>query len=354
MAATVPLPAAASTEHLTEAFRRAGVLGDGRVCDVTVESARPTLVSHISRLRLRYEGAAPAAPVTVILKTGQPDSGGGRWNAGAREVAFYRQVAPAMTTHRAPRCYDACSNEDTRTWHLLLEDLTDTHFVASTWPLPPTTPQCEDIVDALADFHAEWWDDRRLGVSVGAWRDRVAIDTYVQALVAQYTSFADTLGDRLPAERRALYERFLDAAPRLFARLLSRRNLTVIHGDAHVWNAFLPRDERGTVRLFDWDAWSLHAGPHDLTYMMAVHWYPERRRRLEQMLLDRYHAALLVRGVEGYDRRALADDYRWSTLLHLARPLFLATHGIPPVVWWSHLERIMLAIDDLGCRELLG
>ena len=31
-----------------------------------------------------------------------------------------------------------------------------------------------------------------------------------------------------------------------------------------------------------------------------------------------------------------------------------ANIGIPPVVWWSHLERIMLAIDDLGCRELLA
>jgi hypothetical protein len=28
--------------------------------------------------------------------------------------------------------------------------------------------------------------------------------------------------------------------------------------------------------------------------------------------------------------------------------------GIQPRIWWSHLERIHLAVDDLGCRELLG
>lgn len=28
--------------------------------------------------------------------------------------------------------------------------------------------------------------------------------------------------------------------------------------------------------------------------------------------------------------------------------------GIPPWVWWSHLERITAAIDDLDCRDLLG
>jgi hypothetical protein len=46
--------------------------------------------------------------------------------------------------------------------------------------------------------------------------------------------------------------------------------------------------------------------------MMAVHWYPERRRRLEQPLLDRYHAGLVAHGVTDYDRAALADG-RLST-----------------------------------------
>jgi hypothetical protein len=36
---------------------------------------------------------------------------------------------------------------------------------------------------------------------------------------------------------------------------------------------------------------------------------------------------------------------------------FAASGGIrasPPRVWWPNLERIMLAVDDLGCRELLA
>ena len=45
--------------------------------------------------------------------------------------------------------------------------------------------------------------------------------------------------------------------------------------------------------------------------MMAVHWYPEPRRRLEQRLLDRYHARLVAHSTD-YDRAALADG-RLST-----------------------------------------
>jgi hypothetical protein len=30
-----------------------------------------------------------------------------------------------------------------------------------------------------------------------------------------------------------------------------------------------------------------------------------------------------------------------------------AAYDIPPWIWWNNLERILLAVDDLGCRELL-
>jgi hypothetical protein len=85
-----------------------------------------------------------------------------------------------------------------------------------------------------------------------------------------------------------------------------------------------------------------------------MHWYPDRRQRMERPLLDHYHAVLLAHGVTGYDRRALEDDYRWSVLMHIATPLMHAAIGIPPLVWWNNLERILIAVDDLGCREFLS
>jgi len=28
-------------------------------------------------------------------------------------------------------------------------------------------------------------------------------------------------------------------------------------------------------------------------------------------------------------------------------------NGIPPLIWWNNLERCLMAVDDLGCRDLL-
>lgn len=133
-----PPPEAASPEHLTGALRKFSSLANVRVCDVVVESSRATILSEITRLRLTYDGEASDAPRTIILKTGLPDRlGDANWDAGRQEVAFYNEVAAVKPGQHVLRCFEAAWDADTRAWHLLLEDLTDTHVIATAWPLPP-------------------------------------------------------------------------------------------------------------------------------------------------------------------------------------------------------------------------
>jgi hypothetical protein len=237
-----PLPKIIDPEHLTQAFRRSGILGNTRITDVAVESSRATILSQITRLHLAYDSDAPASPRSVIFKTGHPDRLSDGWAGGRQEVAFYTQVASVAPARFVPRCLEAHGDEETKTWHLLLEDLTDTHVVAASWPLPPAIERSATIVEALARFHAMWWDDSWLGTSVGAWADPVATNRYLQYLAEKFAQFTDRLGDNLPHERCQLYERLLSAAPRLLERDYTRRNLTIVHGDLHVLNSFLPRD----------------------------------------------------------------------------------------------------------------
>jgi len=329
-------PSAASAGYLTKVLGRP-------VAEVTVERSFPTVLSHIFRLRLTYEGNAEGAPASLILKAGLPDRPGGPWKPGQREVAFYRDVAPA-TPAGLLRCLDGQADPGTGTWHLLLEDLTDSHRIATAWPLPPTFDQCAAIIGAQARFHAAWWNDARLGISVGTLGE-----TSLDAMARQFDGLARDFGDRLPAERRALHRRLLQSASRLLARPQPK---TIVHGDAHAWNCFLPTGP-GTPRLFDWDAWRVDHASDDLAYLMAVHWYPDQRAAFERRLLDRYHDELLVHSVTGYSRATLQEDYRVSVLWQVARAIWQHSIGVPPVIWWNNLERLHLAVDDLDCHALL-
>jgi Ecdysteroid kinase-like family len=347
-----PLSGVAEPEYLTNVLRRSGTLRDGRVCNVVVENSKSTVISRIVRLGLFYDSAASGAPDSLILKTGLPERAGAKWNSGRQEVAFYMQVATQMSAPVVPRCFDAVWDDDTNNWHLLLEDLTTSHFTLASWPMPPTLEQSERIIAVRARFHAGWWADPRLGVSIGTFVE--PYDPPLRLFAEEFVRFADRVGDRLPAERRSIYERLIEKGHRLNERYHAHRNMTIIQGDAHVWNVFLPKAGGDDLRLFDWDSWRVDVATDDLAYMMALHWFPDHRRRYERHLLDRYHAELLTHGVTGYDRYALDDDYRLSVLWQIATPVWQAWNNIPSGIWWPHLERIFMAVDDLGCRDLLS
>jgi hypothetical protein len=216
-----PLPAV-EPEYLTDVLRRSGALRDGRVCNVVVENSKSTVISRIIRLGLFYDSAASGAPGSLILKTGLPERAGAKWNSGRQEVAFYMQVATQMSAPLVPRCFDAVWDDDTNNWHLLLEDLTNSHFTLASWPMPPTLEQSERIIAVRARFHAGWWDDPRLGVSIGTWVE--PHDPPLRLFAEEFARFADRVGDRLPAERRSIYERLIEEGHRLNARYHAHRN----------------------------------------------------------------------------------------------------------------------------------
>ncbi len=350
-----PLPLGCTADELTTILRREGVLGDAQVRDVAVFSSNVTVLSHIFHLRLTYDGDVTTAPATLIVKAGHPERRDVGWHAAQREMSFYSEIAAARPGYCVPRCFDVFAKEETKSWHIVLEDLSETHRIATRWPLPPAVGECHHIVAGHARRQANCWDMPTLATLEAGWnwRDAAAAAQYIERLAAQVAVFKDRLGDLLSPARGDLYARLIEAAPRLGERYRSRRNLTIVQGDSHVWNCFLPRDGGEDVRFFDWDSWRIDVGASDLAYMIAMHWYPDRRRDYERPLLDQYHAVLLAAGVDGYPRSELDFDYRFAVLWAITWPVWQEAYGIPPVIWWNNLERIMLAVDDLGCRDLL-
>ena len=176
-------------------------------------------MSCILRLRLGYEGAAEAAPRSLILKMPCPATQHRPFVPGDSEVAFYAKVAPAMPAGLVPRCFDSDWQDETRQWHLLLEDLTDTHEIATPWPLPPDEATCRRMVQTLARFHAAWWDDPRLGVSIGTRVDAETARQAMQRHAGAFERFADHLGDRLSRRAAAALRALLRRRARLCRRV---------------------------------------------------------------------------------------------------------------------------------------
>ena len=292
---------------------------------------------------------ATGAPTRAVLKVSHP-------GFGQPELPFYETIAKHLNSPVIPRFYAGGVDEPTgRTW-LLIEDLSESHQQPSDEPLPPMFERCVHIVEALARFHAIGWtgtdggDATVPGMGPTLW-NRLRASEWLSGACERLFAQA---GDAVDERTRDTYARFLPGLPALIERANQSQHRTLIHGDAHVWNWMVPRENStGVAKLIDWDGWHVGTGVWDLAYMMALQWDRAVRQRFEIPLLDRYHVVLTAQGVTGYSRAAFQEDYRLAVLLHLRTPMARFERGMSAFVWWPQLTRVSHAVEDLDCLDLL-
>ncbi len=341
-------------QWLTAVLRQRGSLPRGRVTSVTAGPAHGAFGSSAWRLQVSYSpDAVASAPQGLFLKASQPGLAPGEFDVRqlAQEARFYAVIAPLMAAPFTIPCYDAAWQAETGASHILLKDVSATH-AADRDLLHPG--HVEQAVDCLARLHAFWWDHPRLGQDIGSlptWEERMQD---CRETATSTVAFMAALGDDLPLRWRRVYERVLPALPDLFCRQAAGRDLTLIHGDAHLGNFLFPGDgQAGGAYLADWQFWHPTIGGADLAFMMAAEWEPETRRRLEHGLLRRYHDGLLAHGVQGYGWQQCWDDYRLSVI---QMSLFIPVWRWSVFRWAPDLaavHRSIAAFEGLRCAELL-
>jgi aminoglycoside phosphotransferase (APT) family kinase protein len=271
-----------------------------------------------------------------------------------REVRFHVEVVPAMADPPVVPCYDAVFSERTGESHLLFRDVSGTHVSVQGQP-SPATPQCRRIAEAFGRFHAHWWGHPALG-ELGDLPSRESVSRDIDSSRQCFPEFASKAADLLSSNELQLYDRVLASLTDLWQRADDRRNLTLIHGDAHFGNVLVPRDARqhGAL-LVDWQLWNVNWGTDDLANLMALHWSPETRQRLERDLLGVYYNTLAAHGVQAYTWSDCWQDYRLSVVTRvLLMPMWERLGGVPTNAWQADLGRALSAFRDLGCEDLLS
>lgn len=258
----------ATPDWITGILKKSGCLKNGSVIRVRKRSWT-TITSIVSHLYLDYsEDASASSPSRLLLKISRPEAtlGGGK-----REVEFFNKVAKAMGDPPSPRCYDATYSPGTNRYHILLEDLADTHFQAGI-SLLASGQRCRPVMDCLARFHAFWWEHPRLGKDIDEVPTARSLRDYAIEIEGILPGFIGQAGDLIPIDTRRLLQKAVSSLPRLWKRLGEGRGITLTHGDAHLANFLYPRNLRkGPVRMIDWQFWNVGLGANDLAFMIAPH-----------------------------------------------------------------------------------
>jgi hypothetical protein len=125
----------ATPEWLTTVLQDQGHLQNGRVTAVHLTKTWPTPVSLVAHLEVQYSHDTTAAlPSQFFLKTSRPDLIADFPFRGQKEVAFYTRIAATMPEPPVVRCYDAVYAPEAKKFHLVLEDVSASHFQTG-WPV---------------------------------------------------------------------------------------------------------------------------------------------------------------------------------------------------------------------------
>ena len=337
-------------DELTDALRGAGTLERGAVVRVAINERIQTSISNLWFLEAAYtRDASPELPTRLLIKW--PIEPAPVRESGATELTFYRELAAALPSPPIVRCLATAPASSSRQW-LILEDLRPSH-TNPPWPERPGRRDLEAAVSVLAMVHAQWWEAPTLGATVGELHTEASVRSMVKGIAAHLPSFFEDLGDTLPIADRSLLEAVFSSALRPWLRLIDRRALTVVHGDAHTWNFLYQRSGDGLPYLVDWQLWHPDVGARDLAFMIALHWDRTTRQELERPLLQVYYQQLLREGITGYAFDDLWLDYRRCTVRNLTFPIIFWARGLPPETWRHRLDCALAACRDLGSLELL-
>ncbi|KKN54189.1 hypothetical protein LCGC14_0594820 [marine sediment metagenome] len=164
------------------------------------------------------------------------------------------------------------------------------------------------------------------------------------------------LGYRISDKRNELFNTVFSKYPPIANERITKENITIIHGDAHLWNFLCPKDinnEKLKACLIDWATWGIGVGCQDLSNMIGMFFYPDYRQLVEKNLIKRYHDTLLKFGIKNYSWDDCWYDYKLFTLSNLHRIAVWWSIGLPLTDLWRWLESSFCTIEDLNCLELL-
>lgn len=348
-------PAQVDPAWLTEVLRRAG--HDVTVAAVEAERIGTGQMAHNERFRLRFDGDAGTAPTTVVGKFPSTDPlsrAAGAMGGYEREVRFYRELAPTLDV-AVPGCLHAELGDDNTEFVLVLEDLAPAEQgdqIAGC-----SRAQAEVAVENLAGLHAPRWDDPvLLELSWATQRSEDGVAFLGQLFRPDAAGFVERYRDRLSVDDADVLLRFAQV---IEAWTMGRLHpIGPVHGDYRLDNLLFATAAGGRpVAAVDWQTLAVDLPVKDLAYFCGNSLLPDERRACEWHLVERYHVALVDRGVTGYSLEQCWDDYRYAAFHGLVITVLGAMHVVQTDrgddMFMAMVSRHCQAIRDLDAETLL-
>jgi hypothetical protein len=309
----LPLPLA--TDALTASWLGAAlasrhpgtVVERARVVDVITGTSTKVRVA----LEVNDAGRDHGLPATLIVKGGFEPHSKHMGFMYASEMRFYRDLLPRLPMN-APRCWFTAGDPASHQSIVIMDDLVPGGVRFCSAQQPHGFEQAKGFLEAMARWHAAWWDHQALADDgdlgwVGTTFDESGwtySNRYLEPDVWDHWMAAP----RGQAVSAVLHDRErMQAALHALAATRASATRTLVHGDTHPGNLYVERD--GTPGFLDAQ---MRRAPwvQDVAYHLTASLDVADRPRWEEALLAHYLECLRRHGVAPLRFDDAWDAYR--------------------------------------------
>ncbi|MHA2035738.1 MAG: phosphotransferase [Promethearchaeota archaeon] len=324
-----------NAEWLNEALHSNSYLKDVNIESISREpwGAGEGFVSDMARITVTYDKESSEAPKTMIVK--MPTTFrtalaiAEQYNIYEREIRFYMEVAPKSPI-RVPGVIYHDYDKEAKKYILILEDCSRFEQIDQIKGL--NKEQTIDVINAITEFHARWWDSPDLYSF--DWMPKPKGEV-AKSFVETYRSSWD-LSIKLEEFQKILPEGGQKAGEKIGENFpwlvmdIPDDNMTISHFDFRVDNLFFDYDNKeNPILIIDWGSTVVNGGLLDIGYLLSESVEIDLRRKIEKDMIKHYIKQLEKKGITGID-----FDFAWENYLKA-----LMCYAWIPAIAYSQLDR---------------
>lgn len=272
-----------------------------------------------------------------------------------REIAMFDEVIGSSPLRGPARL--ASPVDDAGGFVLVIEDLSHGWRVGDQ-VVGATLVEAEAIVDALAGFHAHWWEHPSLDTM--DWLPLPDAPQYMAVVPEIYRAGLPVLesewADRIAAGSLDIARRVAPIFEELTLRT-GRGPRTITHGDVRLDNVFFAETDPRTVAFIDFQLSQRGRGIADLAYMIGTSVPRDIATKHWRALVERWLDAIHARGI-AYDLDDALTHYREAALYYMSGAMSLvgtfdAGNERGAAMVEAYTTRILAHVVDCGADSVL-
>lgn len=274
-----------------------------------------------------------------------------------KEAEFYKLIRnKSISFLPIVHCFDVYISEDKTKYLILLQDVSDI-YIDSNQSKFTEKGVWFSAAESLANFHSTFWNLKEIDLKNLPVNSIEALNTHINDTYNGFGIFKDYIGNRFDNATYAIYEHVVNINVALlkenYERKLNNSNITIVHGDSHIYNFMLSTNKNLSPVIIDFQFWGVGIGAGDLAHLTRVSFPDEFSISLHEPLIRKYYNTLLEQGVQGYSWEECWIDYRKRVAVMLLIPMWQYTgFDLKYDDWINDIPKLLLNYNALECNQI--